>query len=83
MRVCAQQLTQAGYSVLVVEKSRGLGGRVATRRLYDTYADRGASSLKPSGELLGRFVELLGDRPPHKKSIRPQSDRRGAVSAPR
>lgn len=60
--VCAQQLTQAGYSVLVVEKSRGLGGRVATRRLYDTYADHGASSLKPSGELLGRFVELLCDR---------------------
>ena len=60
--VCAQQLTQAGYSVLVVEKSRGLGGRVATRRLYDTYADHGASSLKLSGELLGRFVELLGDR---------------------
>lgn len=25
--VCAQQLALAGYSVLVVEKSRGLGGR--------------------------------------------------------
>ena len=32
--VCAQQLSQAGYSVVVVEKSRGLGGRLATRRLH-------------------------------------------------
>ena len=34
--VCAQQLSQAGYSVVVVEKSRGVGGRVATRRLQGT-----------------------------------------------
>jgi renalase len=60
--VCAQQLSQAGYSVIVVEKSRGLGGRVATRRLHGTWADHGACYLKPKGELLGRFVELLGDR---------------------
>jgi renalase len=57
--VCAQQLTQAGYAVRVVEKSRGLGGRVATRRLYGTCADHGACYLKPKGELLTRFVELL------------------------
>ncbi len=60
--VCAQQLSQAGYSVVVVEKSRGLGGRVATRRLYGTCADHGACYLKPKGELLGRFVELLCER---------------------
>jgi renalase len=60
--VCAQQLSQAGYSVLVVEKSRGLGGRVATRRLNGTCADHGTCYLKPQGELLGRFVELLCDR---------------------
>ncbi|WP_017651416.1 NAD(P)/FAD-dependent oxidoreductase [Fortiea contorta] len=60
--VCAQQLTQAGYGVRVVEKSRGLGGRVATRRLQGTCADHGTCYLKPEGELLGRFVELLGDR---------------------
>jgi renalase len=57
--VCAQQLSQAGYSVLVVEKSRGLGGRVATRRLHNTCADHGVCYLKPKGELLRRFVELL------------------------
>ncbi len=60
--VCAQQLAQAGYSVVVVEKSRGLGGRVATRRLHGTCADHGVCYLKPKGELLGRFVELLCDR---------------------
>ncbi|MEH2149455.1 NAD(P)/FAD-dependent oxidoreductase [Nostoc sp.] len=60
--VCAQQLRQAGYSVVVVEKSRGLGGRLATRRLYGTLADHGACYLKPKGELLGRFVEILRDR---------------------
>ncbi len=60
--VCAQQLTQAGYSVRIVEKSRGLGGRVATRRLYGTCADHGACYLKPKGELLRRFLELLHQR---------------------
>lgn len=59
--VCAQQLHQAGYKVVVVEKSRGLGGRVATRRLYDTCADHGACYLEPKGELL-RFVQLLSKR---------------------
>ncbi|BAY31693.1 FAD dependent oxidoreductase [Nostoc carneum NIES-2107] len=57
--VCAQQLRKAGYSVIVVEKSRGLGGRLATRRLQGTSADHGACYLKPKGELLQGFVDLL------------------------
>ncbi len=57
--VCAQQLHQAGYRVVVVEKSRGLGGRVTTRRLQDTCADRGLSYLIPQGELTKSFVEVL------------------------
>lgn len=57
--VCAQQLTQGGYSVKVIDKSRGVGGRVATRRLFDTKADHGACYLKPKGELLQRLVTLL------------------------
>lgn len=60
--ICAQRLTKAGYSVLVVEKSRGLGGRVATRRLYGTWADHGACYLKPKGELFRNLVDLLCDR---------------------
>ncbi len=60
--VCAQQLHQAGYKVLVVEKSRGLGGRVATRRLHDTCADHGTCYLKPKLGLFQRFVELLAQQ---------------------
>lgn len=60
--VCAQQLRLAGYQVVVVEKSRGLGGRVATRRLHGTIADHGTCYLKPKGELLKNFVQLLCDR---------------------
>lgn len=58
----AQQLQQAGYSVVVLEKSRGVGGRVATRRLYGKRADHGLRYLEPQGEMLGRLVELLCDR---------------------
>ncbi|HCF27786.1 MAG TPA: hypothetical protein DEV81_11445 [Cyanobacteria bacterium UBA11049] len=61
--VCAQQLQSCGYK-LVVEKSRGLGGRVATRRLYDSRADRGACYLSLKGELLGQFVQFLSTTTP-------------------
>ena len=56
---CAQLLRQAGYSAVVLEKSRGLGGRVATRRLEGTCADHGARYLEPKGESLKRFVHVL------------------------
>lgn len=36
--ICAQQLQRAGYSVVMLEKSRGVGGRMATRRVSDTRA---------------------------------------------
>jgi renalase len=38
---CAQQLQQAGKQVVLIDKSRGLGGRLATRRLAGTHADHG------------------------------------------
>ncbi|MBF2065025.1 MAG: FAD-dependent oxidoreductase [Calothrix sp. C42_A2020_038] len=60
--VCARQLSQAGYSVLVIEKSRGFGGRVATRRLYGTCADHGACYLKPKGVFMTQLTELLVER---------------------
>lgn len=59
---CAQQLHQVGYKVAVVEKSRGLGGRVATRRLHDTCADLGTCYLKPQAGLFQRFVEVLAQQ---------------------
>jgi hypothetical protein len=43
----AQSLTQAGYTVLVLDKSRGLGGRVATRRVGEIPVDHGCRFLQP------------------------------------
>lgn len=59
---CAQQLHQAGYKVVVVEKSRGVGGRVATRRVGDTRADHGLRYLEATGERLQQLVEKLTER---------------------
>lgn len=43
----AQFLHQAGYRVVVVDKSRGLGGRLATRRIGNTVIDHGCRYLQP------------------------------------
>jgi predicted NAD/FAD-dependent oxidoreductase len=56
---CAQQLQQAGYRVAIVEKSRGVGGRVATRRLYGTFADHGTCYLSPKGDLFRGLIDHL------------------------
>lgn len=56
---CARRLTDAGYQVVVLEKSRGVGGRVATRRLQNTYADHGTCYLSPKQESFQRFLSEL------------------------
>ncbi|MGB3200368.1 MAG: FAD-dependent oxidoreductase [Nodosilinea sp.] len=43
----AHALHQANYRVVVVDKSRGLGGRVATRRIGNTVVDHGCRYLQP------------------------------------
>ncbi|MEA5452229.1 FAD-dependent oxidoreductase [Leptolyngbya sp. CCNP1308] len=43
----AHKLQKSGYRVLVVDKSRGLGGRLATRRVGSTAIDHGCRYLKP------------------------------------
>ncbi|MGL5196126.1 MAG: FAD-dependent oxidoreductase, partial [Chroococcales cyanobacterium] len=55
----AQSLRSLGQTVVVLEKSRGVGGRVATRRLYDTQADFGAPFLDPRGMLSQGLVQVL------------------------
>ncbi|MCW6049757.1 FAD-dependent oxidoreductase [Lyngbya sp. CCAP 1446/10] len=60
--ICARQLRLAGYSVVVVEKSRGPGGRVATRRVHGTRADHGARYLEPQGDAVQGLIEVLLDR---------------------
>ena len=43
----ARSLTQAGHTITLYEKSRGVGGRVATRRLEGCIMDHGAQNIKP------------------------------------
>jgi renalase len=44
---CANELQRVGKSVIILEKSRGVGGRMATRRLFETIADHGTCYLSP------------------------------------
>lgn len=54
----AQHLSQAGYGVLVLDKSRGLGGRVATRRVGDVVLDHGCRYV-PFSSGLAWLPDLL------------------------
>lgn len=60
--ICARQLQRIGYRVAIIEKSRGLGGRVATRRLRETCADHGVRYLENQGELTQQLIQILSDR---------------------
>ncbi|MFN9067539.1 MAG: NAD(P)/FAD-dependent oxidoreductase [Bdellovibrionales bacterium] len=42
----AQRLRGEGYSVLILEKSKGVGGRMATRRWKDQLFDHGAQQIR-------------------------------------
>lgn len=91
---CAQQLKQAGYCVVVVEKSRGLGGRVATRRLPNGCADHGMRYLDDQGELTQQLMQALIERRllqvwtdtewaiDKTGKLRPQGDRHPRYAAP-
>lgn len=48
----ARKLAQAGFEVVVFEKSHGLGGRCATRRVEGYTFDTGASTIAPRGKAL-------------------------------
>jgi renalase len=56
---CAKELSQTGLNVKVIEKSAGVGGRLATRRLQGTWADHGAQYVSVHGEEFGRFIANL------------------------
>lgn len=60
--MCAQRLQQAGYAVSVLEKSRGLGGRLATRRIDGMPFDHGARYVQPQGSMLQKLTEYWLDR---------------------
>ncbi len=56
--VIARGLADAGRSVRVLEKSRGLGGRLATRRAGDWRFDHGAQYLKGEGPAATLWPQL-------------------------
>lgn len=59
----ARDLQEAGFDVLVLEKSRGVGGRCATKRFevngVDTRADHGAQFFTARGERFKHLVSAL------------------------
>ena len=56
--VCARRLHEAGHPVVVLEKSRGSGGRLSTRRDDDLQFDHGAQYFTVSDE---RFEAQAAD----------------------
>ena len=58
---CARNLVKAGLDVLVLDKSRGVGGRMSTRRIVmegqEVIADHGAQFISAKGDRFRRFVE--------------------------
>jgi renalase len=59
---CARRLHQAGRRVVIIDKSRGLGGRLATRRLANTHADHGVCYLQPKGVAFGQLIDELVEK---------------------
>ncbi len=57
--VCAEQLQQQGLSVAVFDKSRGLGGRLATRRIQSAWIDHGARYWQVQGEQTQALLDSL------------------------
>ena len=55
---CARQLAQAGWSVTLLDKSRGWGGRMATRKTEFGSFDHGAQYFTMRD---ARFEQLVGE----------------------
>ncbi len=61
---CARHLAEAGLAPLVLDKGRGIGGRVATRRAGDFQFDHGAQYVNAKGAAFAvvlRTLETAGD----------------------
>ena len=57
----ARELVATGHEVVVVEKSRGLGGRLASRRVGEAVLDHGSPVVAaPAGSALRAAVDALG-----------------------
>ncbi|MEI6743127.1 MAG: FAD-dependent oxidoreductase [bacterium] len=56
--VAAQTLQQAGHEVLVLDKGRSVGGRLATRRIGNATFDHGAQFFTVRNEAFAEHVEV-------------------------
>jgi len=54
--LCASELQQAGHSVVVLDKGRGYGGRMATRRMSGARLDHGAQFFTVRDERFQEYV---------------------------
>ena len=60
--ICARELSRAGQRVCILDKSRGLGGRIATRRAHQVRIDHGLRYWQSSAVLAPLIDELLSER---------------------
>ncbi|MBL9207990.1 MAG: FAD-dependent oxidoreductase [Opitutaceae bacterium] len=58
----ARVLAERGASVIVLEKSRGVGGRMATKRVGDAVVDQGAQFFTTKDPRFSSWVEAWGAR---------------------
>jgi len=56
---CARKLADAGMAPVVLDKGRGIGGRVATRRAGDLQFDHGAQYVNAQGAGFGAVLDVL------------------------
>ena len=59
---CARQLQQQGYKVIILEKSRGVGGRLATRRIEQISVDHGLSYFFEQGNQTQQLIQQLTEK---------------------
>lgn len=58
---CARRLADAGLAAIVLDKGRGIGGRVATRRVGDLQFDHGAQYVNAHDAGFAAVLHSLGD----------------------
>ncbi|MFN3926068.1 MAG: NAD(P)/FAD-dependent oxidoreductase [Pseudanabaenaceae cyanobacterium] len=56
---CASKLLAEGCQVKILEKSPGVGGRMATRRVQGTWVDHGTQYFKVTDYTLARLIDSL------------------------
>ena len=55
--VCAYRLAEQGHDVVLVEKGRGVGGRMSTRRMAGARIDHGAQFFTAKSDNFKKIIE--------------------------